>query len=201
MQFQLDIVNLFQDFLIPAIPGLEIQTAGLICKKVLVAAEAEAGPIGVDENLVIFSVQCSVTPTENPAVSMIAGIRLQESAITLTFELISPECLSGIFLWLKGLISNELLPVEDILRKDDVFKAFNLRRMIIVLESAKNAARPKLSNFEIDIEVSANFGQGSDLKPVVFLVTYIWTDKGDKIGSLRAASGVNSGLVSTCLCS
>ncbi|MCJ1345798.1 hypothetical protein MMC31_004007, partial [Peltigera leucophlebia] len=186
LQFQLVKVDLFQDFLIPALPGLEIQTADVICKKVLLAAVADAGPVSVDDNRVMFSVQCSVTPKNNPAINMIAGIELQESAIKLTFELVSPNSLSGILLWLKDLIPDEPIPVEDLINKgDDVFKDVNLRRMTIGLESGENAEGPKLSNFGIDIEISANFGQGSDLKPVVFLVTYAWNNRDHEVGSIR----------------
>lgn len=184
LQFQLDEAKILQDFLNSALPGLEIQTTYVTCKKVLVAAEAESGSVGVDQGQVIFSVQCSVTPKDAPAVNMIVGIELKESTIVLTFKIDDQDSLLGILLWLGGLISGDLRPVKDLLTKDRVVEDFNLRRMTICLET-ENAEEPKLSSFGLDIEVSVNFGLGPEQKPVVFLLTYAWTNEGDKLGSIR----------------
>lgn len=184
LQFQLDVAKLLQDFLSSTLPGLEIQTTYVICKKVLVAAETESGPVGVDQGQVIFSVHCSVTPKDTPAVNMIVGIEFKESSITLTFKLDNQDSLSGILLWLGGLISEDLGPVKDLLTKDSVVESFNLRRITIGLKTAGNVEKPSLSNFRLDIEVSANFGRGLEQKPVVFLLTYAWTN-GNKLGSIQ----------------
>lgn len=185
LQFQLDIAKLLQDFLNSALSSFEIQTTYVICKKVLVAAEAESGSVGVDQGRVIFSVRCSVRPKDNAAVNMIVGIEFKESSITLTLKLDDQDSLLGILLWLGGLISEDLGFVKDLLTRDSVVEGFNLRRMTIDLETAGNAEKPRLSSFRLDIEVSANFGRGPEQKPVVFLVTYAWTNKGDKLGSIR----------------
>lgn len=185
LQFQLDVAKLLQDFLNTTLPGLEIQTTYVICKKVFVAAEAESGPVGVDQGQVIFSVQCSVTPNDTPEVNMIVGIEFKGSSITLTFLLDDEDSLLGILLWLGGLISEDLGSVKDLLTKDSVVEGFNLRRMTIGLEIAGNAEKTILSNFELDIEVSANAGRGPEQKPVVFLLTYAWTSGGDKLGSIQ----------------
>lgn len=126
-------------------------------------------------------------PERNPAnkIEVIAGIEFQELAITLTFQLGPPYTLSGILLWLGGLIPDNLRPVEDLLKKDNIFEHFKLRRMTIGLNITEDKDKPKLSNFGIDIEVSATFGRGSDRKPVVFLVTYTWTEQGGKLGLIR----------------
>lgn len=185
LQFRLDAEGILQELLNFALPGLKIQTADVICKKVLIAAEAETGPIGVDQGHVMFSVKCFVVPPDNHAVNMIAGIEFRKLDILLTFRLDSKDSLSGILHWLGGLISDELGFVKDLLNKDDLFEYFELRRMTIGLDTTEDAEKPKLSHFGIDIEVSATFGRGSDLKPVVFLVTYIWTEEGSRMGSIR----------------
>lgn len=185
LQFQLDIATLLQDFLNSALPGLEIRTTYVICKKVVVPAEAESGPVSVDQGQVMFSVQCSLTTKGNPVVNMILGIEVKESLIKLTFKLGDQDSLWGILLWLGGLISEDLSSVKDLFTKDKAFEGFNLRQMTIGLETAENTEKPKLSNFKLVIEVSTNFGRGPDLKPVVFLVTYTWTKGGGKLGSIR----------------
>lgn len=193
LQFKVDVAQTLQDLLKDAIPGFKIQSADAICKKVLVKGETTTGPVGVEQGQVMFTVECSVKPKDSSAVNMIAGIEFQESAITLTFQLgsldsssaESSDPLSGILLWLGGLISDDLGFIKDLLNKDSVFKHINLRRMTIGLDTSENTEKPTLSKFGIDIEVSATFGQGSDLKPVVFLVTYTWTSQGGKLGFIR----------------
>lgn len=187
LQFKLTEAGKLQDVLAFALPGFAIQAADAICKKVLVAAETERGPKGVDTGRVMFEVKCSVTSKDDePAINMIAGIEFQKSAITLTFQLDSPGVLSGIFRWLEGLIPDSLGAVKGLLEKDGIFKNTNLRRITIVLDTATNDSdKPKLSSFRIDIEVSATFGQGPDSKPALFLATYNWAKGGGKLGFIR----------------
>lgn len=186
LQFQLAKADKLQEVLSFALPSLAFPAADVICKKILVAAETEAGPASVDQGQVLFHIQCSVTPKNSDPVNMTAGVEFRESAIMLNFRLDSPDTLSGILVWLGGLISDDLAGfIQSILNKDGVFPKFSLRRMNIGLDTSETAEKPSLSSFAIDIEASANFGQGSDLKTAVFLLTYTWTKEGGKLGSIR----------------
>jgi hypothetical protein len=119
-----------------------------------------------------------VTPKKSDPVNTTAGVEFRESAIMLNFRLDSPDTLSGILVWLGGLISDDLAGfIQSILNKDGVFPKFSLRRMNIGLDTSETAEKPSLSSFAIDIEASANFGQGSDLK-TARLSAYIYLDQG-----------------------
>lgn len=186
LQFGIDAAGQLQTVLNDALPGFSITSADAIVKKVLMSAVTEKGPMGLDQGQVFFSLVCSVKPKDSSAVDMVAGVECRESGFSLTFQMNSSDALPKILAWLAGLISDDLGIVQDILKKDQVFDdSVYLRMMKVCLDTSEDPKKPTLASFEIDIEVKANFGKGSDGKAVVFLVTYSWSRDGGKLGSIR----------------
>ncbi|KAI1457411.1 hypothetical protein F4805DRAFT_467424 [Annulohypoxylon moriforme] len=191
LQFQLSVLGPLQELLGSALKGFILTSADVIFKEKTVHAETENGSEPLSSGSVAFGIECSVKASaqDAPQVSMVAGIELFPSAMTLTFMFRSEKPLIGILRWLAELIGDTELEdfVNNILNKQEnnakVIHDFTLRRLTIGL-STKDPGTPKLSSFSFDIEVAANFGTNSASSPAVFLISYNWDKFSGGFGEL-----------------
>lgn len=190
LQFQLPAFEALQEVLAQSLRGLQVKSTDVVCKKKVVLGETEKGEKPIASGSVTFSVQCSVKgpAPDDPEVPMAAGVEFSPSFISLTFIFLSENPLTGILKWLAGLVGDNSLEafVEGALNKTEngskVFADFTLRRLNVGLSTAKD--QTKLSSFSFDVEVSANFGQGSGSGPPVFLISYEWDRFSGGFGTL-----------------
>ncbi|KAI1406916.1 hypothetical protein F5Y13DRAFT_183807 [Hypoxylon sp. FL1857] len=196
LQFQVPVLDDLGSILQSELTGFTLKSANVILYKDMVSAATESGVKPVLQGSVAFGIDCSVKGPEasDPEVSMTAGIELSESIMSLTFQFVSPDPLTGILMWLSSLIGDSSDSpaslesfVTGLLDKEEngvkLLPDFTLRRMKVNLDTT-NPDQAKLSSFSFDIEVSANLGGRSNLNPTVFLMSYSWSSLMGKFGQL-----------------
>ncbi|PHH93130.1 hypothetical protein CDD83_510 [Cordyceps sp. RAO-2017] len=192
LQFQMAVFDPLKTLLGAGLKGLTLTSADVIFRREMLLAETEQGDKPLHSGEVAFSIECSVKAdaANAPEVSMVAGVEFFPSSINLTFMFLSEKPLEGILKWLAGLVGDNTLEsfVDGILNKQEdgkkVLPTSALRRMTIGLSTLEDPKTPKLSSFSFDIEVSANFGGGSDKSPVLFLISYNWDSFQGGFGTL-----------------
>ncbi|EER23026.1 hypothetical protein CPC735_020540 [Coccidioides posadasii C735 delta SOWgp] len=155
---------------------IQVKNAEVVCKKTLTEGKTAAGTVGVHQGQITFKFECSVEAKPKP-VDIVAAIAFQEAAVQLTFQPKTSVTLGDILDGLAKLLSQDLGSMMSILTKEDIFQSMHFRRLTVTLDTLDGVKKPKLSRFEIDIEVSAKFGKKTAEQNVVFLLTYIWTKR------------------------
>ncbi|KAK5996411.1 hypothetical protein PT974_01745 [Cladobotryum mycophilum] len=192
LQFQIPAFNTLQDLLGTSLKGFTVTSADVICKKKTILATTEEGDAPMELGEVAFSIECSVQAgtAGATAVAMAAGLEFLSTGINITFTFLSQNPLTGLLQWLAWLIGDDTLEsfVTDALNKEEngtkLLPDFTLRRMTIGLETVTDPETPTLSTIAFDIEVSANFGGGDTASPVVFLLSYNWSNELGGFGTL-----------------
>lgn len=187
LQFQLDAWVGFQDMLgclNPSDNGFKIKSIDVVCKRSMIEAQLHVGTAASCQGRVIFTMNGSI----NNKVDVVSTAEFRETTLTLTLVFKkSQNTLKDILDWLGSLINDRLDMVKDLPQTDGTFSGLNLRKVTIVLKTAKNK-RPIVSGFYINVEVSAGFGLGGSgvsQKPVIFLLSYNWTRGIGRLGYIR----------------
>ncbi|KMU83972.1 hypothetical protein CIHG_01756 [Coccidioides immitis H538.4] len=155
---------------------IQVKNAEVVCKKTLTEGKTAAGTVGVHQGQITFKFECSVEAKPKP-VDIVAAIAFQEAAVQLTFQPKTSVTLGDILEGLAKLLSQDLGSMMSILTKEDIFQSMHFRRLTVTLDTLDGVKKPKLSRFEVDIEVSAKFGKKTAEQNVIFLLTYIWTKR------------------------
>ena len=199
LQFQLGDVNALSSILSDSLKGLTFPSANLICKKVVTAAKVPKGPpAAIEKSRILFQVECSVKSESGPAVNLTGCIEFDGGGITLICMVASSDALDGILSWLgerlKDMLEGDLkTTVHSLFNQDDTFKRsktspdqpmMSMRRLKLSL-LPNDAGKLAISAFSIDIQVAANFGASTDNKPVLFLLSYAWTEDSGLLGTIQ----------------
>lgn len=190
LQFALDMVEPLRDLIKGALPGFCITAADVTCRKILTEGRTAKGSIGIDQGGVVFSVDCEVKSSHQPAVKMKAGLEFKEAGITIVLRTLNANALEGVLIWLGEVIAGDLLFIKDIVHhpsdSDKSFEGLSLHQITIGLDTLRDQNKPRLARFSIDFEVAGNFGQDGKGRKPVFLASYFWTTTGPKLGSIQA---------------
>ncbi|KAI9648823.1 hypothetical protein NHQ30_003464 [Ciborinia camelliae] len=181
-QFELTTLENLQNEL-NIIPDLIIKDANIVCKRVLGAMDTSTAQVPINAGQIIFYTTVLVGSEKS---EMKAAILWLQTSIKIILEP-TLESLASMLSWIAG-FTGASLDVHQILEDSGAFKkdAIKLRRITIGL-ALGDAAYPatEVSDFRVDIEVPATFGQDHDsVQTVVFLITYSWTATIGGLGSL-----------------
>jgi hypothetical protein len=182
--FQLDDYKLLQDLIAQALPGLQLPTVSVVCKKSITQGQTASGTTAIESGSVVFYAAGSIKPPSGSDIGLSASVEFDDGMISLTFLFAGDDILDGILSWLGSLVSSDLgKTINGLLEKDDIFGATKLRRIRIALD-ASDSAKPTLSSFGVDIEIPANFGQGNTSQSVTFLLSYFYSKATGPLGSI-----------------
>ncbi|OJJ87728.1 uncharacterized protein ASPGLDRAFT_118417 [Aspergillus glaucus CBS 516.65] len=187
LQFQLDLASTFKEPLESTLTGFTLDTADVICKKVLVAAQFDDGPGAVEQGEVAFYASCLVAPKGVTPIKMGAAVEFRQGSIRITLQP-PPQgsFLETMLAWLGQLTNSENVAADKLPGQDDFFENVHVRRIIIDLDLLDSQQRLQfaMTDFDIDIEAAATFGK-QDGPPPVFLLSYGWTKGREAWGRFR----------------
>ncbi|RAQ50495.1 hypothetical protein AFGD_003033 [Aspergillus flavus] len=187
LQFQLDLATAFKGLLESHLKGFTLKKAHVICKKIVVAGEFVSGIGVVEQGGAAFHGECSITPSGVEPLTMALSIEFDHDSINLILEP-PPDgnILETMLAWMEDLVKSNSSSPSPFTDQDDLFENVKVRRISINLYTGGSAKglQFEMTDFDIDVEVAANFGKNTKDFPV-FLLSYGWQKGRGKIGSFR----------------
>ncbi|KAK4142996.1 uncharacterized protein C8A04DRAFT_12761 [Dichotomopilus funicola] len=184
VEFELDEAKVLEDVLTAALPGLEFAEGGftVAAKKLMVLGETSEGKGPIVAGEVEFGVKCTV----GGAGMLLSLVVTEDWGLEVSLKMESGDGLGGIVKWLVGLLPGDagMDGVEGIL--DNLFKGWMHLQRVKVTVDVDDDGKPSLAGVRVEIEVSGDFGQGSNLsKRPAFLLGYNWSAELGGMGSIN----------------
>jgi hypothetical protein len=172
--------------------GFTLGSLDVICKRITVLGDLNAGTKAVSRGQVMFIAQCKIS-SDGIDIPVIASVEFYAFSYNIIIQLNSKDAFQGILLWLTRLVLGlDLTFIRTFLLDSDIFKDQGVypREINLTLDCDSNGRNTELANFSFDIEVKAGFGEtppetpGASPATPVFLISYSWSRGGLKYGSI-----------------